>query len=67
MAWTDAEETRVNTLEEYVNTLSTRISLLLSKEQMRQLLLIKQREIDALEARIVSLETQITTLQNQLD
>lgn len=67
MAWSSAEGTRINTLEEFVNSIATQLLNLVSKEQMRQLLLIKQREIDSLSSRLTALEAQIQTLQNQLD
>jgi len=67
MAWTEAENTRVTTLEEAVNDLSTAISNLMTKTQMRQLLLIKQREIDSLGNRVAALEAQVRILQQNLD
>jgi polyhydroxyalkanoate synthesis regulator phasin len=66
MAWTDSETARINTLEDVVNDLQTAITNLMSKLQMRQLLMLKQAEIDALTARVEALETQLTTLQNSL-
>lgn len=67
MAWTDAETSRINTLEEALNDLATAINHLASKQQLRQLLLIKQTTIDALTLRVASLEAQIATLQSEQD
>jgi polyhydroxyalkanoate synthesis regulator phasin len=66
MAWTDAEEQRIETLEEVVNDLQTAASNLASKQQMQQMLLIKQAEIDALTERVAALESQVTVLQGTL-
>ena len=66
MGWTDPETERINTLENVINDLQTAVSNLMTKLQMRQLLSIKQAEIDALTARVVALETQLTTLQNTI-
>lgn len=66
MAWTAAEITRVEAIEEMLNAIQVAIGNLASKAQMRQLLLIRQTELDNLIARISSLETQIATLQNNL-
>lgn len=66
MSWSSAETERINTLENVVNDIQTAITNLMSKLQMRQLLMIKQAELDALTARVEALETQLTTLQNTL-
>lgn len=66
MALTSAEERRVVAIEEMLNTLQVAIANTMSKTQMRQLLLIKQKEVDALTQRIVSLESQVTALQGEL-
>lgn len=67
MSFSDAEEVRVRAIEEMINTLQIAINNLASKEQMRQLLLIKQSEIDSLTSRIASLEAQLTALQGSID
>lgn len=64
--WTDAEERRIRAIETILNNAQTAISNVISKEQVRQLLLIKQRQIDALTARVNSLETQVANLQSEL-
>jgi len=66
MAWSDAETERVQAIETMLNNLQVAISNLASKQQIRQLLLLKQQEIDALTVRVASLETQITALQASL-
>lgn len=66
MAWSDAEEARILAIEEIVNQLQVAVLNLMSKQQMRQLLLLKQNEIDALTTRVVALESQLTILQNSL-
>ena len=67
MAWTDAETTRVRNIELAINDLATAISNLMSKQQYRQLLLLKQNEVDALTTRVADLETQVAVLQGQID
>jgi len=66
MAFTDAEEIRIQTIEDTLNSLMTSITNLVAKEQMRQLLLLKQRELDAAVVRIASLESQLEVLQSRL-
>ena len=66
MALTDAENARINTLETAINDMWTAVQNLMTKEQMRELLLIKQNEVDSLTARVAALEAQITTLQNAI-
>ena len=67
MAWTEAENDRVVAIENLLNEVQTAISNLMSKAQMRQLLLIKQSEVDALTQRVEALEAQVRTLQSRLD
>jgi polyhydroxyalkanoate synthesis regulator phasin len=67
MAWTDSETARVVAIEELLNQVQTAIQNLASKAQMRQLLLLKQAEVDALTTRVASLEAQLTVLQNSLE
>lgn len=55
--------TRLTALENAVNDLQTAITNLASMAQLRQLNLIKQEEIEALQQRVADLETQIEVLQ----
>ena len=66
MAWTDAEEGRIRTLEIAVNELQDIVkNKLVSKLTHRTLINLKQAEIDALQVRITSIETQLAVLQSQ--
>ena len=56
MAWTVAETTRVDTIEDTLNEAQVAITNLMTKRQMRQLLAIKQQEVDALTVRVTALE-----------
>ena len=67
MAFTSAEEQRIRAIETVLNQLQTAISNLMSKAQMKQLLLVKQSEVDQLTQRIAALESQVTSLQNTLE
>lgn len=67
MALTTAERARIVTIEEAINTLQTVAANLMTKKQMRQLLAIKQGEIDSLTQRVISLESQMAVLQSRLD
>ena len=66
MAWLSSETTRIETIEEAINELQIAVTNLMSKQQMRQLLLIKESEIQALTARVASLESQVTILQGRI-
>lgn len=61
-----AEELRIQAIETMLNKLQTAVNNLMSKQQMRQLLLVKQKEVDGLTSRIATLESQIQTLQGSL-
>ena len=67
MSWSDAEENRIQAIETMLNNLQVAVNNVVSKLQMRQLLLVKQAEIDSLTQRVESLETQVTNLQNTLE
>ena len=66
MAWTDAEELRIEAIEELLNQVQIAISNLASKAQFTQFTLIRQAEIDALTTRVTALESQLALLQNQI-
>jgi len=67
MSWTSAEENRIQTAEEMLNTLQTAVGNLVAKQQWRQAVLLLQATIDALALRVSSLETQVTNLQADQD
>ena len=67
MSWSTPEEQRVRTIEEVLNDLQTALTNVMSKQQMQQLLLLKQTEVDNLTARVSDLESQITVLQAAQD
>lgn len=64
MAWTDAEKDRVEAIETQLNKVQVAIKNLASKLQLRQLLLLKQTEIDSLTTRVADLERMVAILQN---
>lgn len=55
---------RLDSLEEAVAQLQTVIVNLASKKQMKQLSLLKQQEIETLQARVTQLETTVTIIQD---
>ena len=67
MAWTTSETVRIEAIEETLNEVQMAITNLMSKQQMRQMLLLKQEEIDALTRRVIALESQITVLQGRIE
>jgi len=64
MAFTTAEESRIKTIEEAINKVLTWLNGMVSKKQLRQLLLLKQEEIESLKTRVTTLETEVQTLQD---
>lgn len=66
MALTTAEEKRIENIETVCNSLSTAVANLMSKQQMRQLLLIREQEIETMKQQIAALESQVSTLQSQI-
>jgi len=67
MALTDSEEARVSFLEDTVNKLLIWLQDTISQKQFRQLQLIRQEELNTLEARIDELETKVALLQSTLN
>ena len=65
MTITDAEEERLQTIENALNTLSNTIDNLASKEQIRQLLLLKQQQVAILVSKVATLEAQLVALTAQ--
>lgn len=63
MAWTETEEKRIQAIESAINDLQTALNALATKAQLKQLLNIRQSEIEDLKARVASLESQISLLQ----
>lgn len=66
MAFTDAEEARILAIEKLLNELQVSVKNLAAKQQIRQLLLLKQAEIDALTKRVTSLESMMALVQESL-
>jgi hypothetical protein len=66
MAFTVAEEARIQAIENAIGQLQTVVQNLVSKKEFRQLLLLKQETIEDQERRIAALETQVSTLQGQI-
>lgn len=66
MAFTDNEEARVAMIEEVLNELQIAFTKCLTKQQMTQLLVIKQSQIDALSQRVTALESQIAILNAKI-
>ena len=66
MTWDASEEQRILAIEETLNKVQIAISNLASKQQIRQLLLVKQTEIDALLKRVEDLEKIITLLEQSI-
>jgi len=67
MAWSSAEEDRIKTLEIVINGLQTAVANLMSKMQMRQLLLIKQAQVDDLTQRVETLERLVQIIEQHLE
>lgn len=65
MAWTVAERSRIQKIQDMICDLQTAISNLAATQQVRQLLLIKQQEVITLQNRVTELETAIQLLQKK--
>jgi polyhydroxyalkanoate synthesis regulator phasin len=66
MAFTEAEEARIQAIETVLNQMQIAIKNLAAKQQMRQLMLLKQGEVNSIGERVTSLESQIAILQEAL-
>jgi len=62
-----SDSDRITALEKFVEQLQTAVNNLASKQQVRQLLLLKQQEITDLEARVTELERIVSLLENNID
>jgi len=60
------DDQRLDALEEAVSQLQTIIVNLASKKQLKQLSLLKQQEIETLEARVTQLEATVQIIQDAL-
>ena len=66
MSWTSAESDRIATLETVINQLQIAVTNLAAKQQLQQLLLLKQAEVDELTDRVEALERMVAILQQAL-
>ena len=66
MGWTAAEEARVVNIEDAITTLVTAHGNLVSKLQLRQLLILKQAELDELTKQVTALEAAVTLLEGRM-
>jgi len=60
----DALEDRILAIEEAISDLQEALNALATKQQLKQLVLLRTQNQNALEIRIASLETQIALLQS---
>ena len=66
MAWTASELQRVLAIEELLNRVQVAITQLASIAQLRQLNLVRQKDVDSLTDRVTTLEAQVAALQSKL-
>jgi hypothetical protein len=64
MAFSASDELRIQAIEKAVNDLQTALNALATKAQMKQLLNIRQSEIEDLKTRVAALESEIQILQS---
>jgi hypothetical protein len=67
MALTDSEEARMELIEETINKLLTWVRNLVDKQQFRQLMLIRQQEIDAINDRLTAIEARLDLITSTLN
>jgi polyhydroxyalkanoate synthesis regulator phasin len=65
MAWTDAENRRVQEIEKGLSKHGTALGNVASKRQLHHMLTLLQKENAELNARIDALESQLTMLTNK--
>jgi len=63
MAWSSEETARVQAIETKLNEMQVAINKLASRAQLKQLLNIRQSEIQELQQDIADLESQVAALQ----
>ena len=66
MAITGNDLATIQAIESAISDLQKAVKNLASKAQMRQLLLIKQEEINTLSDRVTALETAVSSLERSL-
>lgn len=64
MAFTASEERRIRAIELKLNDIQTALNNLATREQLKQLLNIRQSEITELQEKVVELEQRILDLEN---
>lgn len=62
-SWTTEETNRIIIIERKLNELQTAMTRLATISQMKQLLLLRQQEIDEMQDEITSIKAQIAVLQ----
>ena len=66
MALSDAELQRLTAIEEAINNLQIAVSNLATKQMVRHLELLRQRDLDSLETKIAEVEAIVKVLQRAL-
>lgn len=66
MALTNAELKRITAIEEAINNLQIAVNNLATKQMVRQLELLRQQDLDSLQAQINEVEAIVQVLQNAL-
>jgi predicted nucleic acid-binding Zn-ribbon protein len=64
MAWTATEEKRIQAIELKLNELQEALNALATKAQLKQLVNIRQSEIETLKSQVASLQAQVLALQS---
>lgn len=62
MAWTSNEEARIEQIEQLLNRMQTALNNLASKQQLKALSVLKEKDINDLITRVVALENQVALL-----
>jgi hypothetical protein len=67
LPWNDNELARVLQIETTINELLTAVANLMTKKQYRQLMAIRQAEIESLQTDVIELQSRLSIVENRVN